>query len=143
MTRPIHILLVEDNPGDVLLAQEALADSDTDYTVSVVIDGREALDHLRETAPTENFPDLVLLDVQLPGMSGHEVLGEIKSDTDLGTLPVVMLSTSVADGDVRESYRRHANCYIAKPTGLDDYVDTIHAIEDFWFSTVRLPGRLS
>jgi CheY-like chemotaxis protein len=141
MTRPIHILLVEDNPGDVLLAREALAESATDYTVSVVIDGEEALHRLRRSAPTANFPDLVLLDVQLPGMSGHDVLRAIKGDFELGPLPVVMLSTSVADGDVRESYRRHANCYIAKPTGLDDYVDTIHAIEEFWFSTVRLPTR--
>jgi CheY-like chemotaxis protein len=141
VTQPLVILLVEDNPADVLLTREALADSAICLDLRVAVDGRGALEELRRNSDDDRLPDLVLLDVQLPGMSGHDVLRTIKADNDLGALPVVMLSSSRADDDVRRSYEAHASCYVAKPAGLDDYLDVVHSIEDFWLATVRLPTR--
>lgn len=141
MNNPLVILLVEDNPADVLLTREALADSAVCVDLRVAIDGTEALEELRRNSHQDRLPDLVLLDVKLPGLSGHDLLRTIKHDTDLGALPVVMLSSSKADEDVRRSYEEHASCYVAKPGGLDDYLDVVKAIEDFWLATVRLPVR--
>jgi chemotaxis family two-component system response regulator Rcp1 len=141
MTRPIDILLVEDNPGDVLLTTEALAASTISHTVRVAVDGPAAMAQLRHDAEVGRLPDLVLLDVCLPGMSGHDVLTQIKDDAELTGLPVVMLSSSKSDGDVRASYEGHASCYVAKPGVLDDYLDVVQSIERFWSSTVCLPGR--
>jgi CheY-like chemotaxis protein len=138
--RPIDILLVEDNPADVLLAEEALADSAIPHTLRVIRNGVEALADLR-ASDQDSLPDLIVLDVRLPGMSGHDVLAEIKADQALGQLPVVMLSSSRAEADVRCSYERHASCYVTKPSGLDDYMAAIRAIECFWLGTVQLPGR--
>jgi len=141
VTQPLVILLVEDNPADVLLTREALEDSSICLDLRVAVDGAGALAELRRNSVDDELPDLVLLDVQLPGMSGHDVLRSIKGDDALGSLPVVMLSSSRADDDVRRSYEAHANCYVAKPAGLDDYLDVVHSIEDFWLATVRLPPR--
>lgn len=141
MTDPLVILLVEDNPADVLLTREALADSAICIDLRVAVDGDHALDELRRNNEQDRLPDLVLLDVKLPGMSGHELLRTIKRDADLGALPVVMLSSSQADEDVRRSYEEHASCYVAKPGELDDYLGVVHSIEDFWLATVRLPAR--
>jgi len=141
VTQPLVILLVEDNPADVLLTREALAESELRPDLRVAGDGDGALAELRRNQDEDRLPDLVLLDVQLPGMSGHDVLRTIKGDEHLSVLPVVMLSSSRADEDVRRSYESHANCYVAKPGGLDEYLDVVHAIEEFWFSTVRLPPR--
>lgn len=138
---PIDILLIEDNPGDVLLAREALTNGGGDHLVRTAPDGQSALALLRCASERGTLPDLVLLDVHLPGMSGHDVLTEIKSDPDLEALPVVMLSSSRAESDVRGSYERHASCYVAKPIVLDDYFDVVRSIEDFWCSTVQLPKK--
>ena len=141
MTQPIVILLVEDNPADVLLAREALADSAVCVDLRVAANGLEALAELQRNHDQDRLPDLVLLDVRLPGMSGHDLLQTIKNDSALGALPVVMLSSSKADEDVRKSYEYHASCYVAKPGELDDYLGVVRSIEDFWVATVRLPAR--
>ena len=141
MNTPLVILLVEDNPADVLLTREALADSAVCLDLRVAVDGADALEELRRNSEQDRLPDLVLLDVKLPGMSGHDLLHTIKQDADLGALPVVMLSSSKADADVRRSYEEHASCYVAKPGALDDYLDVVRSIENFWLATVRLPER--
>jgi two-component system, chemotaxis family, response regulator Rcp1 len=144
LPQPIEILLVEDNPGDVLLTTEALAASRVDTVLTVVGDGEAAVGYLtgdRETGRAAARPDLVLLDLNLPRKSGHEVLEDIKGDPALVSIPVVVLSTSTAQADIDGSYERHASCYVSKPTTLDEYSDTMRSIEDFWLSTVRLPSR--
>ncbi|MGA2185199.1 MAG: response regulator [Bryobacteraceae bacterium] len=135
MTRPIHILLVEDNPGDVRLTMEALKESRFPNTLHVANDGVEALDYLRTMAP----PDLILLDLNLPRRSGREVLMEIKADPELRRIPVMVLSTSRSEVDVQFSYDHHANCYIEKPMELDRFFDTVRSIEQFWCSVASLP----
>jgi CheY-like chemotaxis protein len=135
MTRPIHILLVEDNPGDVRLTMEALKESRFPNTLHVATDGVEALDYLHTMAP----PDLILLDLNLPRRSGREVLMEIKADPELRRIPVMVLSTSRSEADVQFSYDHHANCYIQKPMELDRFFDTVRSIEQFWCSVASLP----
>lgn len=135
MTRPIHILLVEDNPGDVRLTIEALKESKFPNVLHVVNDGVEALEYLRTLAP----PDLILLDLNLPRRSGREVLTEIKNDPELRRIPVMVLSTSRSEVDVQFSYDHHANCYIQKPMELDRFFDTVRSIEQFWCSVASLP----
>ena len=140
--RPIEILLVEDNPGDVRLTQEALGEAKVRNNLAVARDGVEALSYLRREAPFEEAsrPDLVLLDLNLPRKDGREVLAEIKADPALRRLPVVVLTTSAAEKDVLESYNLHANCYITKPVDLDQFVGIVSSIEDFWLTIVKLPG---
>ncbi len=135
--RPIHILLVEDNPGDVRLTMEALKESRFPNTLDVASDGVEALEYLRTMAP----PDLILLDLNLPRRSGREVLVEIKADPELRRIPVMVLSTSRSEMDVQFSYDHHANCYIQKPMELDRFFDTVRLIEQFWCSVASLPLR--
>jgi CheY-like chemotaxis protein len=139
--RPVEILLVEDNPGDVRLAEEALIDARMANNLRVVSDGVAALAYLRREGPYENAPrpDLVLLDLNLPKKDGREVLGEIKEDPDLRTIPVVVLTTSDAEVDVVRSYELHANAYVRKPVDFDAFIEVIRTIEDFWFSVVKLP----
>jgi CheY-like chemotaxis protein len=139
--RPIEILLVEDNPGDVRLTQEALGEAKVRNNLAVVRDGEEALGYLRRQPPFEEAvrPDLVLLDLNLPRKDGREVLAEIKADPELRRLPVVVLTTSSAEKDILESYNLHANCYITKPVDLDQFVSIVASIEDFWLTIVRLP----
>lgn len=141
--RPIEILLVEDNPGDVRLTQEALKEGKMRNHLTVVRDGVEALAYLRKE---ESFncavrPDLILLDLNLPKKNGREVLTEIKQDKDLKRIPVVILTTSKAEQDILNTYDRYANCYISKPVDLEQFMNVIKMIEDFWLTIVRLPSE--
>ncbi|MEI7590642.1 MAG: response regulator [Deltaproteobacteria bacterium] len=139
--KPVEILLVEDNPGDVDLTMEALENSKIRNTVSVAGDGEEAMAFLRRTGKHVGAPrpDLILLDLNLPKKDGREVLAEIKSDDELKRIPVVIITTSQAEEDILRSYNLHANCYITKPIDLHQFIHVVKAIEDFWLTIVRLP----
>jgi CheY-like chemotaxis protein len=139
--KKIDILLVEDNPGDVRLTMEALKDRKVLNDLSVVGDGMEALAFLNQEEPYTNAPcpDLILLDLNLPKKDGREVLMEIKSQEHLKHIPVVVLTTSSADGDVLRAYELHANCYITKPVDFVQFTEVIKSIEDFWLTIVKLP----
>jgi two-component system, chemotaxis family, response regulator Rcp1 len=141
MGRPIEILLVEDNPGDVRLTQEALKEGKVNNNMYVAYDGIEALAFLRREEKHEKAvrPDLILLDLNLPKMDGRELLAEIKDDDDLKRIPVVILTTSKAEEDVVKTYNLHANCYISKPVDLDQFIVVVKAIEGFWMTIVKLP----
>lgn len=137
----IEILLVEDNPGDVRLTEEALKEGKVVNRLNVVQDGVEALAYLRkegEYASAET-PDLILLDLNLPKKDGREVLAEVKEDPDLRMIPVVVLTTSRDEQDILKSYDLHANCYITKPVDFEQFIGVVRAIEDFWLSVVKLP----
>jgi two-component system, chemotaxis family, response regulator Rcp1 len=139
--RPIEILLVEDNPGDVRLTVEGLKESKVRNKLHVAGDGVEAMEFLRRQGRHVGAirPDLILLDLNLPRMDGREVLAEIKSDPKLKTIPVVVLTTSRAEQDVLRSYELQANCYITKPVDLEQFIAVVRSIEDFWFTIVTLP----
>jgi CheY-like chemotaxis protein len=139
----ISVLLVEDDPGDVLLIREAFADHKVGNVLSTVSDGVEAMRFVRgegEYAGQER-PDLVLLDLNLPRKSGAEVLAEIKGDPELSMIPVIVLTTSEAEEDVMRSYKMHANAYIAKPVDFDRFRQIVHQIDDFFIGIVKLPPR--
>ncbi|MDX1993693.1 MAG: response regulator [bacterium] len=138
---PIEILLVEDNPGDVRLTREALRDSKLHNNLSVVEDGAEALAFLRREGSYSGAPrpDIILLDLNLPKLSGREVLQEIKKDESLRRIPVVILTTSDDEQDILASYDLYANCYITKPVDINRFVTIVKSIENFWFSIVKLP----
>ncbi|MCG8605395.1 response regulator [bacterium] len=140
--RPIEILLVEDNPGDVRLTVEALKEGPLRNNLHVVTDGVDALAYLRQEGKfTDSVrPDLILLDLNLPKKNGREVLAEIKSDRDLRRLPVVVLTTSEAEQDILKTYDLHANCFISKPVDLERFIQVVRSIENFWLTTVRLPS---
>jgi chemotaxis family two-component system response regulator Rcp1 len=137
----IEVLLVEDNPGDVRLTQEVLKHGRMRNRLNVVVDGVEALEYLRRQGRFANAArqDMVLLDLNLPRMSGREVLQEMKADLDIRRIPVVVLTSSASEADVLSAYDLHANCYITKPVDLAQFEAVIRMIEDFWFSIVRLP----
>ncbi len=139
--RPIEILLVEDNPGDVRLTQEALKDAKVLNKLRVVSDGVEALAFLRRQGKYAHAvrPGLILLDLNLPKMDGRKVLAEIKEDPDLKRIPVVVLTISKADEDIIKTYELHANCYITKPVDLEQFMEVVKAIENFWLTVVKLP----
>jgi CheY-like chemotaxis protein len=142
--RPGEILLVEDNPGDVRLTIESLKEGKEGKVrnhLHVARDGVEALEFLRRQGPFGDAvrPDLILLDLNLPRKDGREVLAEIKSDVELKTIPVVVLTTSRAESDVLRSYELQANCYITKPVDLEQFIGVIRSIEDFWLTIVTLP----
>ena len=139
--RPFEVLLVEDNPGDVLLTQEALAEAKLHLTLSVVTDGVDALDFVyrRGAYADAPRPDLILLDLNMPRKDGREVLEEIKADQALRGIPVVVLTTSQAEQDIVRSYTLHANAYVTKPVDLDQFITIVHAINQFWFTIVTLP----
>jgi CheY-like chemotaxis protein len=141
--KPVEILLVEDNPGDVDLTQEALENSKIRNTLSVAVDGEEAMDFLRRRGKFEAAPrpDLILLDLNMPKKDGREVLAEIKADDDLRRIPVVIMTSSDEEKDVFESYNLHANCYITKPIDLHQFLHVVKAIEDFWLTIVSLPPK--
>ena len=141
--KPVEILLVEDNAGDVDLALEALEDSKIRNTVHVVGDGEEAMAFLHRTGKhtTVPRPDIILLDLNLPKKDGREVLAEIKADDNLKRIPVVILTTSQAEEDILRSYNLHCNCYITKPIDLHQFIRVVKAIEDFWLTIVKLPGN--
>lgn len=139
--RPVQILLVEDNPGDVGLTLEALKEATVLNKLTVVKDGIEALSLLRRQGQHAHAarPDLILLDLNLPKKDGREVLAEIKADDNLKRIPVIILTTSQNEQDVVKSYNLHANCYITKPLDLDQFIKVVKSIEDFWLGTVVLP----
>ena len=137
----IEILLVEDSPADVLIAREALSEAKLLNTIHVAEDGIEAMDFLckRGKFASAPRPDLILLDLNLPRKNGREVLAEIKTDPNLKSIPVVILTTSNSERDVLEAYDQHANCYIVKPVGFENFVEAVKTIHEFWFSVVTLP----
>ena len=142
MLRPVEFLLVEDNPGDIRLTRESLAESKIYNHLSVVNDdGVEALSFLRREGQYENAlrPDVILLDLNLPKMSGHEVLAQIKQDPALLDIPVVVLTASSSEEDIAKSYNKHANCFITKPLDYDQFIRVVRSINDFWLSIVKLP----
>lgn len=143
MGKPIDILLVEDNPGDVRLTQETFKESKILNTMHVVRDGVEAMAFLRQEGEYADAPrpDLILLDLNLPRKDGREVLEEIKDDDQLRRIPVVVLTISYAEEDVLRAYDLHGNCYITKPIDLDQFIKVVRGIEDFWLTIVRLPSR--
>jgi len=140
--RPIDILLVEDNPGDVRLTREAFKLNKINNNLHVVTDGVEALDFLFQNGAYRDapHPDLILLDLNLPKKTGHEVLEEIKQDNKLRRLPVIILTTSQAEEDVLKTYNLHANCYINKPVDFDQFMKSIRLIGEFWLTIVQLPA---
>jgi chemotaxis family two-component system response regulator Rcp1 len=139
--RPIEILLVEDNPADVRLTVESLKEGKVCNILHVVEDGEEAISFLQKKGKYADKPrpDLIILDLNLPKKSGHEVLAEIKGDDKLRRIPVVVLSASKAEEDIHRSYGLHANCYITKPVDLDQFIHVIKTVNSFWFSVVKLP----
>jgi CheY-like chemotaxis protein len=139
----ISVLLVEDDPGDVVLIREAFEHNKVHNALVVVSDGVEAIEYLRgagEHAGAQR-PDLILLDLNLPRMDGREVLAEIKDDADLRTIPVVVLTTSEAEEDILRSYDLHANAYVTKPVDFDCFIEIVRQIDDFFVSVVKLPNR--
>lgn len=141
--RQIEILLVEDDPGDVLMTREAFSDYKLRNRLHVVDDGVEAMEFLRREGKHADAPrpDLVLLDLNLPRMDGREVLEAIKGDADLASIPVVVLTTSESEDDVVRSYSLHANAYVTKPVDFDRFIAIVRQIDDFFVTVVRLPGR--
>lgn len=139
--KSINILLVEDNPGDVLLARIAFEKSKFSVNVEVASDGQEALDYLYKKGrfSGSGTPDLILLDLNLPAKSGSEVLADLKSDEELKVIPVIILTTSQAEWDIIRCYKLHANCFVNKPFGFESFDAVVACIEDFWFKIVRLP----
>jgi chemotaxis family two-component system response regulator Rcp1 len=135
-----RILLVEDNPGDIRLTQEALKESQMDIHLDVVTDGEQAIDFLmrRGKFATAVRPHLMLLDLNLPKKNGIEVLKEVKADESLKKIPIIVLTTSDADHDINKAYSLHANCYILKPVDFDDFARVIRLVESFWFNTAKL-----
>ncbi len=141
VTTLVEILLVEDNPGDVRLAEEALRDNKLYNRVSVVQDGVEAIKFLRQKGPYAEAPrpDIILLDLNLPRKDGREVLAEIKGDRELRRIPVVILTTSQADDDIQRIYDLNGNCYISKPVNWEQFIEIVKSIENFWLTVVKLP----
>ncbi len=141
INRLVNILLIEDNPGDVRLAQEAFKESNMEVHLDVAMDGIEAINFLRKSPPYTDAvtPDFVLLDLNLPKKDGREVLSEIKADPVLRSIPVIILTTSNAEQDILNSYDLHVNCYINKPVDFDRFFEIIQKIEDFWLNTAILP----
>ncbi len=141
MGRPIELLLVEDNSDDVYLTKLAFEDAKVITNLTVVTDGEAAMDFLNKKDPYTNAPrpDLILLDLNLPKKDGREVLEEIKTDENLKSIPVVILTTSSADKDILRTYNLHANCYLVKPIDLEQLFSMVHSIKDFWFTIVKLP----
>jgi CheY-like chemotaxis protein len=141
--KPIHILVVEDNEGDIFLITEALEEGKIVNEISVARDGKEAIDFLNKKGKYENeeLPDLILLDVNLPKKNGHEVLEYIKGKEGLKQIPVIMLTTSSAEKDISMSYKNQANCFITKPVDVDNFLKIIYSIENFRISIVKLPSK--
>jgi two-component system, chemotaxis family, response regulator Rcp1 len=139
--RSVEILLVEDNPGDVRLTREGLKRGKVTNNLNVVCDGEQAMAYLRREGEYAGapVPDLILLDLNLPGKDGREVLSEIKQDPDLQMIPVVVMTTSEAEEDIVRSYMSHANCYVTKPVDLQQFLRVVATIEDFWLTVVKLP----
>lgn len=140
-----HILLVEDNEGDIVLTMEALNEVNIGNNVKVVRDGEEAMQYLHKEGPFKDVktPDIILLDINLPKIEGKEVLKSIKTNRGLMMIPVVMLTTSNAEKDIEECYHSHANCYITKPMDMGNFMEVIQVMKSFWLDTVQLPKAKS
>ncbi len=140
ITRPVEILLAEDNPGDVRLMREALEAGRVLNNLHVVTNGADVMPFLCRQEPYANAPrpDIIMLDLNLPKKSGHQVLAEIKTNEYFRRIPVIILTTSESEEDIRQAYSQHANCYITKPFDLDKFFQVIHSLEEFWFSIVTL-----
>jgi two-component system, chemotaxis family, response regulator Rcp1 len=138
---PIEVLLVEDNPGDVRLTQEAFHNATRTIHMHVASDGVEAMAFLNRegTHARAHRPDLILLDLNVPKMDGREVLARIKKDDNLKTIPTIILTTSESEADIVKSYQLHANCYLSKPVELDAFEALVKSINDFWLTKVKLP----
>jgi CheY-like chemotaxis protein len=139
--RPIEIMLIEDNAGDVRLTQEAMKENKVHNTLHVMRDGESALQALSGGNGFGAHPDLILLDLNLPGMNGQEVLHKIKSNPETRSIPVVILTTSNAEEDVARSYSLHANCYVTKPVDLAQFLSVVRSVDSFWLSVVTLPHK--
>jgi len=139
--KPFEVLVVENNPVDVDLTRMAFEDRALPFQLHIAKDGVEAMRFLRRIGPFAEAPrpDLILLELRIPGKTGLEVLAEIKKDVDLNQTPVVILTSSKSDRDIKESYSLHANCYVVKPVDLDEYIGTVQKIEDFWLTVTKLP----
>jgi chemotaxis family two-component system response regulator Rcp1 len=141
--RPVEVLLVEDNPSDVVLIREALKDGRILVKLHVAMDGEEALQflHCEGKYADAPRPDLILLDLNLPKKNGREVLADVKADPELRRVPVIVMTTSKAEQDIHRVYELNANCYITKPVELDEFLHVVRSIEDFWLTVVTLPGE--
>jgi CheY-like chemotaxis protein len=137
----INILLVEDNEGDILLTREAFEESKIVNSITVIRDGKEAINFFATLTKKEETPHLVLLDVNLPKINGHEVLVHIKNSEKHKSIPVIMLTTSSSERDILQSYKNHVNCYITKPIDVSDFMKAISKIEDFWINIVSIPTK--
>lgn len=144
LLKQAEILLVEDNPADVLMIRSAFEDFNISNILQVVNDGVEAIEYLRGEGDFVDAlrPDMIMLDLNLPRKNGREVLAEIKSDPQLQNIPVVVLTTSHSEKDVLQAYNLHANCYIVKPVGFIDFVEAVKTIKNFWFGLVTLPSEV-
>jgi len=141
-TKPVNILLVEDNPGDIRLTQEVLKDGKICNNLIIAMDGEEAMFFLKKTGKFKDAvtPDIILLDLNLPKKDGRQVLSEIKTDPDLKMIPVIVLTTSSAEQDILNTYANHANAYITKPVDFDQFINVIRTFENFWLTIVKLPN---
>lgn len=139
--RPVNILLVEDNPGDIYLMKEAFKESTLSIQLNTVMDGEEALHYLQKSPPYNQSPtpDLILLDLNLPKIDGRTVLARVKANDTLKCIPIIVLSTSNAKKDIVDSYNLHVNCYITKPIDFDQFINIVRLIETFWINTAKLP----
>lgn len=142
--KSIHILLVEDSEGDIMLTTDAFEEARIANKVSVTRDGEEAIHFLQKTGPHANAerPDLILLDINMPRKNGHEALQFIKNDARFKTIPVIMLTTSSSPTDIHQAYANHANAYITKPIDIKDFFKVINTIEDFWLQITQLPDSV-
>lgn len=143
MKKGIHILLVEDNEGDILLTLEAMKQARISNKIDIVKDGEKALKYLLKEGEFKDArtPDIILMDINLPKIDGLEVLNHIKNDDKLKVIPVVMLTTSDSEKDILKSYQNHANCYITKPVNFENFMKVIQTLEDFWINIVQLPNK--
>lgn len=139
--RALHILLIEDNEGDILLTTEAFEESKIINRITAIRDGKAAIDYFENLKHKDDHPHLILLDVNLPKLSGHEVLAYIKNNPKFCAIPVIMLTTSSAEKDIMKSYQNHVNCYITKPIEVTDFMEAITKIEDFWINIVSIPAK--
>lgn len=140
--KPVNILLVEDSEGDILLTTEALEESKILNKLTVIKDGKAAIDFFKGLNDPAAYPDLVLLDINLPKVNGHEVLSFIKTSDALKSIPVIILTTSSSEKDILLAYNNHVNCYITKPINAADFIAAIIKFEDFWINIVTMPRRL-
>jgi len=137
--KPIHILLIEDNDGDILLTLEALEEFKIMNKVTVIKDGKKAIDFFETSPAKESIPDMILLDINLPKKSGSEVLHYIKTSNAYKQIPIIMLTTSSSEADITQSYKNYANCYITKPIDVTDFMKAVAKIEEFWINIVTMP----